>query len=302
MEIVSYEWREGGTVLGTDPLITASFNVVGSPHTVTLTVTDGGGLSSSDTCIITVTWAPVADRWAVLIGISDYEGTENDLWNPHKDALNMNETLVIKYGFPKENIKILLDGSATMNAILAAIDWLSGVEDSSDDIVVFLFSGHGYRVSELDWSWRNADGDRESDRRDEFIVSHDLWAYADGFLARKFAAFDSDNLFLWFGSCYSGGMNDIYKASGFSGVICAACKENQYGLDIFEFDNTLFGEFYIDRGMIQGLADTDGDGVITVEEAFYYAAPLVAAWARENTPYRSEPQIFDSDPAKNFYP
>ena len=52
--IASYEWKEGTTVLGTTASITASFDVAGSPHTVTLTVTDTNGLTDTDDVIVTV--------------------------------------------------------------------------------------------------------------------------------------------------------------------------------------------------------------------------------------------------------
>ncbi|MCH8003942.1 MAG: S8 family serine peptidase [Nanoarchaeota archaeon] len=52
--IVSYEWTEGATLLGTGATLTTSFTVAGSPHTVTLTVTDNGGATDSDEVVITV--------------------------------------------------------------------------------------------------------------------------------------------------------------------------------------------------------------------------------------------------------
>lgn len=55
--IVSYEWKEGATVLGTGATLSANFGV--GVHTVILTVTDNGGAISADHAIITVN-APVA--------------------------------------------------------------------------------------------------------------------------------------------------------------------------------------------------------------------------------------------------
>jgi len=51
--IVSYEWKEGGTVLGSSVSVSPSFSV--GTHTVTLTVTDDDGASHSDTVLVTVT-------------------------------------------------------------------------------------------------------------------------------------------------------------------------------------------------------------------------------------------------------
>lgn len=54
--IVSYEWKEGATVLGTNASLTQLF-ALGS-HTLTLTVTDNGGLTSTDTVVLMVNAAP----------------------------------------------------------------------------------------------------------------------------------------------------------------------------------------------------------------------------------------------------
>ena len=61
--IDSYEWKEGAAVLGTAAVITKDFSVSGSPHTVTLTVTDDEGATASDDAVITVNanQSPVAD-------------------------------------------------------------------------------------------------------------------------------------------------------------------------------------------------------------------------------------------------
>ena len=59
--ITSYEWKKGATVLGIDEIITYDFTV--GTHTVTLTVTDNGGATDTDECIITVVanQPPIAD-------------------------------------------------------------------------------------------------------------------------------------------------------------------------------------------------------------------------------------------------
>jgi len=54
--IVSYEWTEGTTILGTTAVIAYDFTV--GIHTVTLTVTDNGGLTGSDTAVITISEKP----------------------------------------------------------------------------------------------------------------------------------------------------------------------------------------------------------------------------------------------------
>ncbi|MFQ5482971.1 MAG: PKD domain-containing protein, partial [Nitrospinaceae bacterium] len=62
---VSYEWKEGAAVLGATAVITPTFAV--GPHTVTLTVTDSGGATSSGAVTVTVTDAPQPPSGAVSI-------------------------------------------------------------------------------------------------------------------------------------------------------------------------------------------------------------------------------------------
>jgi subtilisin family serine protease/subtilase family serine protease len=50
--IVSYEWREGATPIGTTALVDVSLPV--GVHTLTLEVTDNGGASDTDTVVVTV--------------------------------------------------------------------------------------------------------------------------------------------------------------------------------------------------------------------------------------------------------
>ena len=279
-------------------------------YSATITISASGATNTPQTVSVSLTVNPAAptdeNKWAVIIGIADYSGTNNDLYHPDDDAREMYAMLTEIYGFPESHITMLIDSEATLNNIKAAIAWLEQNEDS-ESTVVFFFCGHGYQLREWDWRWRNADGDIEADRMDEFIVSYDLYAYADGYLRGNFAKFESNKIMLWFGSCYSGGMNDIAAAGR---VITSACGENQYGYDTSSdiptagipwAGNTLFGYYYVDGGMLQGLADgtLTADGMVTVEEAFWYAKPLVEAWAA-SAGVVSGPVIFDNYPGE-FY-
>ena len=77
----------------------------------------------------------------VAVGIADYPGTANDLTLCAKDA----ET--VKWLYEKNSnavTDILTNSSATKEAILSAIR-TTFKYSSTDDIVVFFFSGHGYK-------------------------------------------------------------------------------------------------------------------------------------------------------------
>jgi uncharacterized caspase-like protein len=88
------------------------------------------------------------NKYAVVIGISDYNGTNNDLEYADDDAIDMVKALTTVYGFPRENIKLLISdykvNNATRNNITDAISWLS-INVHEGDEVVFFYSGHGAR-------------------------------------------------------------------------------------------------------------------------------------------------------------
>ena len=58
-------------------------------------------------------------------------------------------------------------------------------------------------------------------------------------------------------------------------VLTAACQEDQCGYDIRKLGNALFCYYYIGQGMLHKLGDGNNGGMVTVEEAFAYAAQLV---------------------------
>ncbi|HOV84896.1 MAG TPA: caspase family protein [Syntrophobacteraceae bacterium] len=102
---------------------------------------------------------------ALLVGINDYPGKQNDLMGCVNDVHNMQDLLVSLFGFPPENITIMTDRDATTENILEALDLLVSSAKPADQIV-FHFSGHGSQVSDKD-------GD-EPDRCDEIICPYDL--------------------------------------------------------------------------------------------------------------------------------
>jgi hypothetical protein len=256
---------------------------VGTDGTYDLTaaVTDTKGRSKQDTNVVSV-GAPQPDQWAVLIGIADYQGRDSDLWHPDEDAKEMEQEL-LEVGYPSDHIIVLLNRKAKAQAIVDAIDWLVANEEAGDE-VVFFYSGHGYRAPDSE-EW---DDDVESDSYDEMIVTHDFYGLPDGLFRQKFAAIESTQFALMFGSCHSGGMfddNDDLQGSG--RVIASACKADRYGWDYLTLGNTLWGYYFVDEGLLD-------DNAYSVETAHAYAYPYVVAEQPD-----SQPQLYDNFPG-NF--
>jgi len=219
-------------------------------------------------------------KWAVVIGIADYEGTANDLWHPDEDAKEMSAELTRQQGYSKANVKLLTNKQATASAIVNTVNWLVANEKAGDE-VVFFYSGHGYRAPDSE-GW---DSDVETDGQDEMIVTYDSYGLPDGWFKQKFAAIESTRFALMFGSCHSGGMfDDNDDLQGTGRIIASACKADQLGWDYFFLGNTLWGYYFIDEGLLDNNANS-------VEAAHAYAYPRVVAEQPD-----SQPQLYDNYP------
>jgi len=210
-------------------------------------------------------------RWAIIIGISDYYGTTNDIQYADDDALDMLKTLIEIYGYKRENILLLISdyyvNNATHDKIINAINYIKEKEVAGDE-VVFFYSGHGARG-------KANDGDNEA--IDEAIVPYEcttdslIW---DGELKALFANFDTSRIIFIFDSCYAGGMTDL-KANG--RIVVMASTENGLSYESSTLGNGVFTYYFVDEGMLQGKAnihdytEVKGDEPATIEEAFDYA-------------------------------
>lgn len=214
-----------------------------------------------------------ANKYAIVIGISNYPGTANDLQYCDNDAEDMSSALITVYKYDPNNIHLLKDMDASYTAIQDAIDDVKSKAGANDE-VVFFFSGHGA-------NGKADDGDRE--KTDEAIVSHDgnpfgdLLPIWDGQLWDWFDGFTASRIIFIFDSCLAGGMTDL-KAEG--RVINMACSERGLSYEGDLWENGQFTYYFVDQGMLAGQADRydhDEDGNllerkdVVVEEAFDYA-------------------------------
>jgi len=119
-------------------------------------------------CLLIAGGADVASaaKHALLIGVNEYQSKQmNDLRGTHNDVEKMKDVLSLRYGFPEDSFRILLDEQATRQGILDALeDFVSSV--GPDDIVYIHYSGHGSQVQDLN-------GDETDDGQDETIIPHD---------------------------------------------------------------------------------------------------------------------------------
>lgn len=86
----------------------------------------------------------VADKWALVIGISNFKDPSINLKYAAKDATDFRNFLVGKENFQPDHVQLLTDGSASKEKIISNLGdgWL-GKHAKEDDLVLVYVSSHG---------------------------------------------------------------------------------------------------------------------------------------------------------------
>lgn len=86
----------------------------------------------------------VADKWALVIGISNFKDSTINLKYAAKDATDFKNFLVTQENFAADHVRLLTDNSATKEEITSQLGqgWL-GKRAQPDDLVVVYVSSHG---------------------------------------------------------------------------------------------------------------------------------------------------------------
>jgi hypothetical protein len=239
---------------------------------------------------------------AVVVGVSAYRVPSFNLSFADDDALDYFNALIQGTNWSPGEVTVLLNGQATRDAIINAINAVGG-SLGSDDKFVFFFSGHGTKGPDLDPL-------DEADGLDEYIVPHDALSnsHANDIRDDEFeliiTGLPTKNVLVVLDSSFSGGMiksrfapagrvkfidrgivsaarmrkpdggfKDLDRAPGV--ITQTASASNESPLESSSLRNGVF-TFYMVEGML-GAANPDGDR-ITAQQAFSYAAPRSTAF------------------------
>jgi uncharacterized caspase-like protein len=87
---------------------------------------------------------PVKDKWALVVGISNFKDPAINLRFAAKDATDFRNYLINEAHFQPDHVKLLTDASATRENIIGSLGdhWLKKLVQC-DDLVVLFISSHG---------------------------------------------------------------------------------------------------------------------------------------------------------------
>ncbi|MFT4703633.1 MAG: hypothetical protein ACI81R_001325 [Bradymonadia bacterium] len=203
--------------------------------------------------------------YAVLAGITDYPGSNNDLPFCAEDAEKLHESLLASGRLAPESI-VLTDGEVTTAALERAFRDVAQAA-GPDDVFLFFYSGHGAS---------NAGG-REIDGTDESLVLVD-GEVTDDEVNRWFGDVDSRMGVIALDSCFSGGFaRDVISAPNRMGIFSS--EEDVTSNVAARFQAGGYLSFFL-RSALEGAADNEpSDGILTAGELTQY---LRRQWAANN--------------------
>ncbi len=202
-----------------------------------------------------------AKKAAVLIGIGEYQGQTKSLPGSAGDAAILRQAL-LGNGWEDANIKMLVNEDATAANIRQATQWL--VDQSADDsFSVFAYSGHVKQ--------KEGDEDGDGEGNDEFLWPHDNDFISDGELATSLRALQGD-AWISIAGCESAGFDD--NVSSPRRLFTGASQEVEKGYERPDWQMSVYNGLMVDEGFLQGQGDVDGNGAVSIQEAFDHAARI----------------------------
>ncbi len=261
-----------------------------TPATRTVNVTPGSDAVAS----FTATYRAgngVVNRYALLVGISEYDNPSANLQYCDDDAEDL-RNLLLGCGWQDANIHILLNSAATKAAIKEGIRWLGTVADA-DDIVLYYHSSHGTTSADT------PPLDEARDGLDEYLCTYDLSRgnICDDELSLWWRGIKTRKYVVLLDTCFSGGhirsvgpafapqafdlapegppevhLRDMDDLGG--GVVITACRDDETSVEFASMENGLFTQCILD-GITSSFADLNQNGFVSAEELYSYARPRV---------------------------
>ena len=189
-----------------------------------------------------------AHKYAYVVGISDYEGTVNDLQFCDEDAQEM-RALLQGEGF---TIRVDIDRNATAANIVAGLQWLVEQAQPGDEIA-FCYSGHGMK----------APGGGSS------IISTDLYYITHGYVMEIFNSANCTKKLVTLDACVIGDFHSDCQ----TGTIVATASTNSNSYDAPDLKNGAWTYYFLEGANSQGY--------VYAEDVASYAEDMMKIWASQ---------------------
>ena len=241
------------------------------------------------------------NAYAVVIGISQYrEEVIPKVAYAVKDAEAMAQMLEKQAGIPKAHIRLLTDSKATSADLRSVGSWLK-MRVTSASVVYVYYAGHGTPNTKTAESYL-VPWDGHPDYPDGLYPLNDLYTTLSQLPVKE--------VLVVLDSCFSGAAGRSVLAKGarpmvlsmesqtlasHNMIVLAAATGNQISSDYDKAGHGLFTHALLTG--LQGAADTNNDGLVTVKELYPYVRERVATLAVDELNREQTPVLFPSEQA-----
>jgi hypothetical protein len=187
--------------------------------------------------------------WALVVGINDYAGTDHDLSAAVNDAAEVQKA-VLQLGAPADQVRTLLDGAASADAIRNGIDWLVA-NAGPDSVAVLFYAGHAVKVRP----------------GTEALVGSDMGEIRDTELADRLAPLAARKAWIGIAGCYGGGFTEVLAPGR---ILTGAAPANGLAYENSRFARSYMVEYMVHQAIVEGRAAD------SVQAAFAYASDAIA--------------------------
>ena len=225
------------------------------------------------------------DTHALIIGVSAYESPGiPSLDFAHKDAEVFRDYLKSPAGgsVPNENIKLLTNNNATIGGINGGIDWLRD-NVGEKDLVYIYFSGHG----DVSDGIHNVGYLLGHDSPDRNFPMNSVRIDAINFFANNLSVKLGARVIIILDACHAGKVSgsENVRSLSLGESLVSKIKENEIRIsscrptersqeDVAWGNGRGAFSFYLIKGL-EGLADNDGDNIVTLGELDKYLSKVV---------------------------
>jgi len=182
---------------------------------------------------------PSNNKYAIVFGFGGGQGRQPNTYDVGGDwdAKLMNRILK-DAGFRTKNIYLRTESKVTMAEWFNAFDWLLSVEDENSTVVIF-YSGHG----------------------GPNVLGSSDFGMPENTLASILSGLDSKKQAVLIHQCGADSLIDALEAPN---RIIITSESTGYRR------GSIWGHYFLDRGLKQGKSDLNGDGKVSLEEDYYH--------------------------------
>jgi hypothetical protein len=223
---------------------------------------------------VPTSFAAPADRYAFLIGVSDYPAPTHPTIGGANDVRFIYSSLLAA-GWLRQNIKIYTDRQVTGAVTREGLRWLAG-KSTPGTFTLFHYSGHVKQEGGHEKLW-------PADR--DFVLDTEV---------ASILGTGTGRMWVDIAGCEAAGFIESLPSG--HRLVTTSSLASQKSYEYPQWGESVWTGLVFDLGLAQHQADANKDGVTTVGEALRYAQYYAQAITLHQTPHgRQTPQIEGDD-------